>query len=139
MVAHSFNPGTLEAEAGGSLSSRTARATTEQKPCLKTKTKTMNKERKRKIKERLHSLQKRVLTHSLSWIPKDHLLSRSGVGGPVLPTMGKASEQPGRQKSHSGSSQPLMRVQGDSDFYALLWIHLPISSLHYHSPKKAGQ
>lgn len=34
MVVHAFNPSTREAEAGGSLSSRTARAYTE-KPCLK--------------------------------------------------------------------------------------------------------
>jgi hypothetical protein len=41
VVAHTFNPSTWEAEAGGSLSSRTAGAT--QKPCLEKQT---NKQKK---------------------------------------------------------------------------------------------
>jgi hypothetical protein len=46
VVAQAFNPSTWEAEAGGFLSSRTARAT--EKPCLekKTKTKQTNKQTK---------------------------------------------------------------------------------------------
>jgi hypothetical protein len=38
-VAHAFNPSTWKAEAGGSLSSRTARAIHREKPCLKKKKK----------------------------------------------------------------------------------------------------
>jgi hypothetical protein len=45
VVAHTFNPSTWEAEAGGFLSSRTARAT--EKPCLK-----KNKKKQKKWMER---------------------------------------------------------------------------------------
>jgi hypothetical protein len=49
VVAHAFNPSTGEAEAGGFLSSRTARAT-QRNPVLKNKTK-QNKTKQNKTKQ----------------------------------------------------------------------------------------
>jgi hypothetical protein len=47
MVAHAFNPSNREAEAGGFLSSRTARAT-QRNPVSKNKTKQNQKKKKKK-------------------------------------------------------------------------------------------